>query len=160
MHFFFLFDFDDVTCQTSTEINVVVFLDKNPSKNEISDPTLKEDKPDNRDGLIIGAVLGAFAVLFILLLVYFVYKIYGRHRYNKKYHSPSITPTRSPVDHLDQHVTLLPIIHPDPRLQHNGCSLPGRDRLCSATLSTHNEIRFPPSYNETFLENGGTVACV
>lgn len=128
----------------------------------MSNPTQNEDQLGNRDGLIIGAVLGAFAVLFILLLVYFVYKIYGRHRYNKKY-SPPITPSRSPVDPLDQQVTLLPISHTlchDHHLQHNGRLNSNRERLRSVTLSTHNEVRAPPSYNESFLENGGTIACV
>ena len=129
-------------------------------------PSTNEERPphgagevENRvsgNGLIIGAALGAFAVLFICLLALLGYKVYRKRRFNKKYQSPSITPTRGTTPF--QQVTLLPIAPPTHHSHHHHARLlSDRERHRSATLSSHGEARPPPSYNETFLENGGTM---
>ena len=109
------------------------------------------------NGLIIGAVLGACAVLFIVLLAFLGYKVFTNRQRHKKYPSPSISPTQasSPL----QQVTLLPISPPN-RHSHHSCHgrlYSDRERQLSTTVSSHGDPRPPPSYNETLLANGGTM---
>uniref|UniRef100_H2Y6B4 Ephrin RBD domain-containing protein n=1 Tax=Ciona savignyi TaxID=51511 RepID=H2Y6B4_CIOSA len=133
-----------------------------PKKNEPVQKPLDEVPPteaDNNDsvgsnGLVIGVVLGACAVLFIVLLGFLGYKVYRRRRHMKKYQSPPMTPTRGATP-LHQ-VTLLPISTPH---GHHARIQSEHERHRTGTLSSHSD-RPPPSYNESFLDNGGPVVAV
>ncbi|XP_078490587.1 ephrin [Ciona intestinalis] len=118
-------------------------------------PTQSENSTSvGSNGLVIGVVLGACAVLFIVLLGFLGYKVYRRRRHMKKYQSPPMTPTRGATP-LHQ-VTLLPISTPH---GHHARIQSEHERHRTGTMSSHSE-RPPPSYNESFLDNGGPVVAV
>ena len=130
-------------------------LDNLPNDDSKNDKEIGEKVSGN--GLIIGAVLGACAVLFIFLLAFLGYKVFTKRKDHKKFQSTIISPTRvsSPL----QQVTLLPI-PPSSHHNHHPCHgrlLSDRERPLSTTLSSHGDSRPPPSYNETFLANGGAM---
>jgi len=126
----------------------------NNNLNDDKDPTELGEKVSG-NGLIIGAVLGACAVLFIVLLAFLGYKVYTNRQRHKKYPSPSISPTQvsSPL----QQVTLLPIAPASRHNRHTCQLLSDRERHLSTTRSSHGDPRPPPSYNETLLAIGGTT---
>jgi len=130
-------------------------VDDKPSHQANDEPSSSDNAPSDQvsgNGLIIGIVLGACAVLFILLVAFFGYKIHKRRRHHKKYHSPPISP-RDPPNMPE--VTLMRIAPP-----HHHSRLLSDDRHRTATLSSHTDMRPPPSYNESFLDNGGPVVAV
>nr|CAB3241350.1 EphrinB ephrin precursor [Phallusia mammillata] len=117
------------------------------------------DEPVASNGLVIGIVLGACAVLFVVLIAFLGYKVYRRRRHMKKYQSPPITPTRGSTPL--QQVTLLPIASSSHHHHHaHGRLHSDSDRHRTATLNSHSDLRPPPSYNESFLDNGGPVVAV
>jgi len=125
------------------------------------------------NGIVVGIILGACAVLFFVFLAFLGYKIYRRKRYLKKYPSPPTTRGSTPL----QHVALIPNnhrIHNHPallrhhhhsnmRLMSDSSRTTQSDSLSNRTdtlSSQGREYRPPPSYNESFMENGGPVVAV
>ncbi|CAK8672344.1 uncharacterized protein LOC143464990 [Clavelina lepadiformis] len=122
--------------------------------NYVPEPNDEGEKVSG-NGLIIGIALGACAVLFIVLLILLGYKMYRRRRHLKKYQSPPLSPTCSTTPL--QQVTLLPIA---PHSHHRERMHSDHDRTRSATIASHTSLRPPPSYNESFMDNGGPVVAV
>ena len=121
-------------------------------------PPIEDSLTSN--GLVIGIVLGACAVLFIVFLIFLAYKIYRKRHRQEKYQSPSL-PIRG-TDPVTQ-VTLLPI-SPHRQPPNHYVSQVGRlpsdnDRRLTS-CSSNGDLRPPPSYNESFLDNGGPVVAV
>ena len=128
------------------------------------EPVSSNDTPSEEvvssNGLVIGIVLGACAVLFVVLIAFLGYRVYRRRRHTKKYQSPPITPVRGGTPM--QQVTLLPISHPSQHAhhQHHSRLISESDRHRTGTIASHSDMRPPPSYNESFLDNGGPVVAV
>ncbi|CAK8672343.1 unnamed protein product [Clavelina lepadiformis] len=142
----------DASVSNSNQGNTVMIVENPPDNSEPEDQV-------SGNGLVIGIALGACAVLFIVLLSFLGYKMYRRRRHNKKYQSPPITPTRGSTPL--QQVTLLPIApHTHHSHSHHGRLNSDHERHRTATLSSHSDMRPPPSYNESFLDNGGPVVAV
>jgi len=138
--------------------------------NNHGDTSIKNpiEQGESSNGMWIGIVLGACAVLFILFFAFLGYKIYRKRRNMKKYQSSPISPAR-PGDPMSQ-VTLMPI---SAATRHHSSSGggpgPHHTRLVSdhdgrhhgAGLGSHvGDMRPPPSYNESFLDNGGSIVAV
>ena len=122
--------------------------------------------------MVVGIVTGACAVLFLLFVTFVVYKLYRKRRNMKKYQSPSPNSTRHhPCDPKSQ-VTLMPISaaprHSATPVQagvqtvqaghHTRLDHEGRHHITGTLV--HTDMRPPPSYNESFLDNGGSIVAV
>lgn len=120
---------------------------------------------ESNNGMWVGIILGACAVLFILFLAFLAYKIYRKRRNMKKYQSSPISPAR-PGDPMSQ-VTLMPISAAPRHHSASGAGTgpPHHTRLVSDHDGRHHgthvsDMRPPPSYNESFLDNGGSIVAV
>ncbi|XP_039248150.1 uncharacterized protein LOC120326012 [Styela clava] len=107
----------------------------------------------NSNGLVIGVVLGACAVLFIVLLGFLGYKVYRKRRHVKKYqHHPGIVASRSPTPQTQ--VTLMRIpSHQAAQLRVHSTGRPN---------SHHHHLEIqdlpaPPPYNETMMDHAGST---
>ena len=135
-------------------------------RHQSNSPPVESDMTSN--GLVIGVILGACAVLFIVCLIFLVYKIYRKRKRQEKYHHQSPSHTASvrtgsggANDPVSQ-VTLLPI-SPHHRQTNHYVSSQQIDRMTSQQMtscSSNSDLRPPPSYNESFLDNGGPVVAV
>ena len=114
--------------------------------------------------MIMGIVVGAGVVIFALLCILVGYRVWSRkRRKNSKkylYHQPG-RPMGSNMNHIPSQVTLLPI---------NNVSR-GHSRLDTTSSHGHGQLpringrgqlvpRSPPPYNESFLDNGGSIVAV
>ena len=121
------------------------------------EPANSEESIITQNGMVIGIVLGACAVLFIVFLAFLGYKIYRRRRHQKKYQGPPVSRGATPM----QQVTLLPIAHhPAHTSPHPGERLEIDHHRVTSALLTQTDSRPPPSYSESFLDNGGPVVAV
>lgn len=110
----------------------------------------------NSNGLVIGVVLGACAVLFIVLLGFLGYKVYKKRRHVKKYQSPGISASRAGTPQAQ--VTLLPIS------SHQAAQLRAHTTVSNSHHHHHHhhpleiqDLRPPPPYNESILDHAGST---
>ena len=105
-------------------------------------------KNNQNNRMIIGISIGAGVVIFILIFVLIGYQICikRRNRKNKSYHFQ-----HSNQSGIPSQVTLLPI---QALRSHSHLSIPRQFQI------NKNPLRSPPPYNESFLDNGGSVVAV
>jgi len=134
----------------------------NPTRGYSKPKKLNYEKDPGDQGsvegqMIMGIVVGAGVVIFALLCLLVGYRVWSRkRRKNSKkylYHQPG----RPNMNHIPSQVTLLPI---------NNVSR-GHSRMDTATaqmsrVNGRGQIvpRSPPPYNESFLDNGGSIVAV
>ena len=102
--------------------------------------------------MVIGIVLGACAVLFVVFLAFLSLKLYQQRNEKEKYPSPGMDEHRVRPTPIQQ-VTLLPIAHHDSRFHLD------QNYHRTDTLLCQMETR-PPPYNESFMDHSGPVIAV
>ena len=106
----------------------------------------------SNNGMVIGIVLGACAVLFIVFLAFLSLKLYQQRNEKEKFSTPPMDGHRVVPTPIQQ-VTLLPISH------HEAQYHPDHTYHRTNTLLCPMEHR-PPPYNESFMDHSGPVIAV
>ena len=123
---------------------------ENKDKNTTLPAKINIDKPVNfnNNQMVLGIAVGAGVVTLILILVFISYRIYTKRQ--KK------NPKRcnSYQSSLPSQVTLLPV------QTIRSCSQINLNNLKFHRTTNNPLTRSPPPYNESYLDNGGTVIVV
>jgi len=144
-----------------------------------TDDNNKQKPTKGKGQMILGIVVGAGVVIFILLLILVGYRVYNkrRRRDSKKYQyqQPNTGNNRHGIP---SQVTLLPIQSVAGTRGHSRMDLNAQNlergqltRLIAPLNRSSDErvrqagmgqfdLRSPPPYNESFLDNGGSVVAV
>ena len=153
-------------------------IDRNVENISAGDDKGGQKETKDKSQMVLGIVVGAGVVIFVLVCILVGYRVYSkrRRRDSKKYQY------QQPSHGIPSQVTLLPIQsvaatrgHSRMDLSAQGVERGQLTRLVAPLNRTADErarvipgaqgqgqfdLRSPPPYNESFLDNGGSVVAV
>ena len=148
--------------------------EENKEEEDVKDD-IKSISNESTMKLMIGVIVGAGVVIVVLLCMFFGYRLFARKRVNssKKYsyhppgpgHNLNMTPevTLTPINSVQAPQRQInaylhnPGLHVHSQLNRFQISHNSNN---NRQQFLHPDFRSPPPYNESFLDNGGSVVAV